>query len=110
MSGANPAYDIAVVGCGPVGAMAANLFGHAGLRTLAIEREAAPYPLPRAVHIDHEMMRIFQSAGLADAVLPLMSTRAQCAPPSVLRYIAPRCPAASSVPSASAAPVQKEPL
>ena len=39
---------------------------------LVIEREAAPYPLPRAVHIDHEMMRIFQSVGLADAVPPLM--------------------------------------
>jgi 3-(3-hydroxy-phenyl)propionate hydroxylase len=65
-------YDVAIVGCGPVGAIAANLFGHAGLHTLVIEREAAPYPLPRAVHIDHEMMRIFQSVGLADAVLPLM--------------------------------------
>ncbi|TMJ04876.1 MAG: bifunctional 3-(3-hydroxy-phenyl)propionate/3-hydroxycinnamic acid hydroxylase [Alphaproteobacteria bacterium] len=64
--------EVAVVGCGPVGAIAANLFGQAGLRTLVIEREAAPYPLPRAVHIDHEMMRIFQSAGLAQAVLPLM--------------------------------------
>jgi 3-(3-hydroxy-phenyl)propionate hydroxylase len=65
-------YDVAIVGCGPVGAIAANLFGHAGLRTLVIERDAEPYPLPRAVHIDHEMMRIFQSVGLADAVLPLM--------------------------------------
>ena len=70
MSGAE--CEIAIVGCGPVGAVAANLFGHAGLRTLVIEREAAPYPLPRAVHIDHEMMRIFQSVGLADAVQPLM--------------------------------------
>ena len=50
----------------------ANLFGQAGLRTLVIEREAEPYPLPRAVHIDHEMMRMFQSVGLAEAVLPLM--------------------------------------
>jgi 3-(3-hydroxy-phenyl)propionate hydroxylase len=72
MSGAEPDYEVAIVGCGPVGAIAANLFGHAGLRTLVIEREAEPYPLPRAVHIDHEMMRIFQSVGLADAVLPLM--------------------------------------
>lgn len=70
MSGTD--YDVAVIGCGPVGAIAANLFGHAGLRTLVIDREAAPYPLPRAVHIDHEMMRIFQGVGLAETLLPLM--------------------------------------
>lgn len=72
MSGTTFDCEVAVIGCGPVGAMAANLFGQAGLRTLVIEREAAPYPLPRAVHIDHEMMRLFQSVGLAEAVLPLM--------------------------------------
>jgi len=72
MSSAEPDYEVAIVGCGPVGAIAANLFGHAGLRTVVIEREVEPYPLPRAVHIDHEMMRLFQSAGLAQAVLPLM--------------------------------------
>lgn len=72
MSGAAADYEVAIVGCGPVGAIAANLFGQAGLRTLVIEREASPYPLPRAVHIDHEMMRIFQSVGLADEVRPLM--------------------------------------
>ena len=72
MSGAKTECEVAIVGCGPVGAIAANLFGHAGLRTLVIEREAAPYPLPRAVHIDHEMMRIFQSVGLAETVRPMM--------------------------------------
>jgi 3-(3-hydroxy-phenyl)propionate hydroxylase len=72
MNGAEAEYDVAIVGCGPVGALAANLFGHAGLRTLVLEREPAPYALPRAVHIDHEMMRIFQSVELADAMLPLM--------------------------------------
>ncbi|MBV9953656.1 MAG: bifunctional 3-(3-hydroxy-phenyl)propionate/3-hydroxycinnamic acid hydroxylase [Pseudolabrys sp.] len=65
-------YDVAIVGCGPVGATAANLFGQAGLRTLVIERETAPYPLPRAVHIDHEMMRYFQAVDLARDILPLM--------------------------------------
>src|SRR5207237_9273802 len=72
MSGAAADYEVAIVGCGPVGALAANLFGQAGLRTLVIEREGEPYPLPRAVHIDHEMMRLFQSVGLADRVRPLM--------------------------------------
>lgn len=69
---ADHAYDVAVVGCGPVGALLANLAGVAGLRTLVIDREAEPHPLPRAVHLDHEMMRLFQSAGLIDAIRPGM--------------------------------------
>jgi 3-(3-hydroxy-phenyl)propionate hydroxylase len=66
-------YDVAVVGCGPVGAFAANLLGKAGLSTLVVEREPAPHPLPRAVHIDHEMMRLFQAAGVIDSLVQGMS-------------------------------------
>ncbi len=65
-------YDIAVIGCGPVGALAANLAAFAGLSVLVIDREHSPHPLPRAVHLDHEMMRLFQSAGLAGAIAPTM--------------------------------------
>lgn len=65
-------YDVAIIGCGPVGALAANLLGKAGLSALVVEREATPFPLPRAVHLDHEMMRLFQSAGVIDRVLPDM--------------------------------------
>lgn len=57
-------YDVAIIGCGPVGAVAAHLFTRQGLDVLVLEREATPYPLPRAVHLDHEMMRIFQSIGM----------------------------------------------
>jgi 3-(3-hydroxy-phenyl)propionate hydroxylase len=60
--------DVVIVGCGPVGALAANLCAAQGLSVLALEREAHPYPLPRAVHIDHEMMRLFQTAGIIEAV------------------------------------------
>lgn len=72
MSGATADYEVAIIGCGPVGALAANLFGQAGLRTIVVERDAAPYPLPRAVHIDHETMRLFQSVDLAPTLLPTM--------------------------------------
>ncbi len=65
-------YDVIIIGCGPVGALAANLLGKSGLSVLVLEKEAAPHPLPRAVHIDHEMMRLFQSAGVIDRVLPDM--------------------------------------
>ncbi|TPG46402.1 bifunctional 3-(3-hydroxy-phenyl)propionate/3-hydroxycinnamic acid hydroxylase [Sphingomonas glacialis] len=61
-------YDVVIVGCGPVGALAANLVAAAGLTTLVIDREAHPHPLPRAVHLDHEMMRLFQSVGLVDRI------------------------------------------
>ncbi|MEQ6335649.1 bifunctional 3-(3-hydroxy-phenyl)propionate/3-hydroxycinnamic acid hydroxylase [Sphingobium sp. MK2] len=61
-------FDVAIIGCGPVGAFAANLLGKTGLSVLVIEQEANPYPLPRAVHLDHEMMRLFQSAGVIDRV------------------------------------------
>ena len=61
-------FDVAIIGCGPVGAFAANLLGKSGLDVLVIEQDARAYPLPRAVHIDHEMMRLFQSAGVIDRV------------------------------------------
>ena len=61
-------FDVLVVGCGPVGALAANLLGRAGLNTLVVEQELEPHPLPRAVHLDHEAMRLLQSAGVAGTV------------------------------------------
>jgi 3-(3-hydroxy-phenyl)propionate hydroxylase len=62
-------YDVAIVGYGPTGATLANLLGQYGLRVVVIEREADIYDLPRAVHFDDEIMRIFQTAGIADALL-----------------------------------------
>src|SRR5271166_3399111 len=59
--------EVAIIGCGPVGAMLANLLGLQGVRTLVLEREAAIYHLPRAVHFDDEVMRLLQTVGLAEA-------------------------------------------
>jgi 3-(3-hydroxy-phenyl)propionate hydroxylase len=60
--------DVALVGYGPVGATLANLLGQAGWRVAVLEREAEIFALPRAVHYDGEVMRIFQAAGLKGAV------------------------------------------
>ncbi len=60
--------DVAIIGCGPVGALLANLLGQAGLAVDIYERDRDIHPLPRAVHFDGEVMRIFQSAGLADEI------------------------------------------
>jgi 3-(3-hydroxy-phenyl)propionate hydroxylase len=63
-------FDVVIVGRGPVGATLANLLGLCGVRTLVLEREARAYHLPRAVHFDDECMRVFQTIGLAEAILP----------------------------------------
>ena len=34
-----------------------------------LERQPEPYPLPRAVHLDDEVFRVLQAAGVADEVL-----------------------------------------
>ncbi|MBM4243284.1 MAG: bifunctional 3-(3-hydroxy-phenyl)propionate/3-hydroxycinnamic acid hydroxylase [Deltaproteobacteria bacterium] len=60
--------DVLVVGWGPVGQTLAILLAGHGWRVTALERQPAPYPLPRAVHLDHETARILQAAGVADAM------------------------------------------
>ncbi len=61
-------YDVAVIGLGPTGATMAHLLAVCGLRVLAVDREHGIHPLPRAVHFDGEIMRIFQTIGIADLV------------------------------------------
>src|SRR6185436_13601046 len=58
--------DVAIVGYGPVGQTLAILLGQRGWRVGVFEKQPTPYPLPRAVHFDHEVARIFQGAGLGD--------------------------------------------
>lgn len=69
MTGRDFDCDVLVVGLGPVGALLAALLTDQGVRVIAIDRDTAVYPLPRAAHFDHEIMRLFQQAGVADAVL-----------------------------------------
>ena len=59
-----------VVGFGPVGAIATALLGQAGRRVLAVERTTEMFAKPRAIAIDHEILRTLQNIGVAEAVLP----------------------------------------
>src|SRR3979490_2830373 len=65
--------DVAIIGYGPVGAALANLLGMSGLRGAVLEREASVYHLPRAVSLDSEGMRLFQTVGLAEKLLPKLN-------------------------------------
>ncbi|MFF3494753.1 bifunctional 3-(3-hydroxy-phenyl)propionate/3-hydroxycinnamic acid hydroxylase [Streptomyces sp. NPDC002795] len=61
-------HDVAVVGFGPVGQLLSLLLARAGHDVLALERWPEPYDLPRAVHFDDEIGRIFQAAGVGERV------------------------------------------
>ncbi len=69
MAGETLDCDVLIVGLGPVGAALAGLLADAGISVIALDRDTEVYPLPRAVHFDHEIMRLFQQMGIADAVL-----------------------------------------
>lgn len=63
-------YDVAIVGAGPTGAVAANLCGVYGLSAVAFDREADVYDLPRAVGMWDDVQRILSNAGVFEAILP----------------------------------------
>jgi 3-(3-hydroxy-phenyl)propionate hydroxylase len=57
-----------VIGAGPTGTTTAIMLGQRGIGCLVLERWQAVYPLPRAVHFDDEVFRIFAGMGLEDEV------------------------------------------
>jgi 2-polyprenyl-6-methoxyphenol hydroxylase-like FAD-dependent oxidoreductase len=61
--------DVAVVGYGPCGQAITAMLGTYGHRVVAFERHPGLYGLPRAGHLDHEIMRILQSLGCAQRVV-----------------------------------------
>ena len=61
-------YDIAIIGYGPVGAMAANMFGSSGLNIVVIEPKKEIWNIPRAVALDGQAQRIFQSFGIINNI------------------------------------------
>lgn len=63
-------YDVAIVGFGPSGVVAAGLLGQAGLKVYACDKLARVYEIPRAIALDHEIMRVFQQLGVVDAIQP----------------------------------------
>jgi 2-polyprenyl-6-methoxyphenol hydroxylase-like FAD-dependent oxidoreductase len=60
--------DVIVVGYGPVGQTVAALLARHGHRVAVYERYAEVYGLPRAIHFDDEVMRVWQTLGIVDDI------------------------------------------
>ncbi len=62
-------YDVLVVGFGPAGAVAAGMLSARGHSTLVVDKLTGVYDKPRAIAIDHEILRHFDNMGIAEEVL-----------------------------------------
>lgn len=60
--------EVLIIGAGPVGLTMAHFLGKAGVRTLVLERNSSTVHEPRAVSLDDESLRIFQSLDLMQSL------------------------------------------
>ncbi len=90
------AFDAAIIGLGPSGAVLANLLAKGGMNILVLEKEARAFDRPRAIGIDHESMRILQFCGVAHELAPYTSpfrgTNYVGVDGSVIREVRPASP------------------
>ena len=61
-------FDCIVIGYGPVGALLSIFLSKVGLSVAVIDKNLDIYPLPRAIHFDEEVMRIFQMVNLSEQI------------------------------------------
>ncbi len=61
-------FDCIVIGYGPVGALLSIFLSKLGLSVAVIDKNLDVYPLPRAIHFDEEVMRIFQMVNLSKQI------------------------------------------
>ena len=59
---------VVIVGAGPTGTAAAIMLAQRGVDCLLLDRRPDVYPLPRAVHFDDEVFRIFADLGIGEQV------------------------------------------
>jgi 3-(3-hydroxy-phenyl)propionate hydroxylase len=76
--------DVLIVGAGPTGLVLGLSLARRGVHVIVAERELDRYPLPRAAHIDHQTVRIFQDLGLAQRIL------ASCRQPARYDFLSAR--------------------
>jgi 2-polyprenyl-6-methoxyphenol hydroxylase-like FAD-dependent oxidoreductase len=62
--------DVMIVGAGPTGLVLALLLAARGIKVSVYERWGSHYPLPRAVGLSHESLRVLQATGHFDLLMP----------------------------------------
>jgi 3-(3-hydroxy-phenyl)propionate hydroxylase len=62
------ADDVVIIGAGPTGMAAAALLARHGVRSILFEREAEIMKIPRAVHLDEEVLRVLHQCCLGEEV------------------------------------------
>ncbi|HZP75138.1 MAG TPA: FAD-dependent monooxygenase [Pseudolabrys sp.] len=68
------AADVAIVGGGPIGLLAANLLGLHNVKTVVIERNRLTSDQPKAVIMDDEFLRLIDRLGLYEALQPHLTS------------------------------------
>ena len=58
--------DVTILGGGPVGCFLAVILSDMGVLNVVIDRDVAPYQLPRAIVMDDEIQRAFHDHGMGD--------------------------------------------
>ncbi|WP_375401651.1 FAD-dependent oxidoreductase [uncultured Amnibacterium sp.] len=64
--------DVLIVGAGPVGMTAALLLARRGSSVIVLEQHGGPSAEPKAISLDDESLRTYQSAGAVDRVLSIV--------------------------------------
>ncbi len=61
--------NVLIIGFGPTGSVLANLLSKYDISVNVLEKERELYNLPRAVHFDDEVMRIFHNIGIFEKLI-----------------------------------------
>lgn len=64
--------DVVIIGAGPVGMTAALLIAARGLQVVVIERNNSTSDEPKAISLDDESLRVYQSPGLIDEIMSII--------------------------------------
>jgi len=65
-------FDVCIVGMGPTGAVLTALLAQRGLKVMVCDAVKDIYDKPRAIALDHEIMRVFQELGITQDLAPFI--------------------------------------